>query len=490
MHRRCRRQRGCGPAGRRAAVIRALSVVLALVAGSRVAFAQRPGFNHLDHIIDQGVFDAIVQTLVLSEAQAAAAILLRDQYSSELGAVSDELAAALAAISARPRDETIARLSPEDLAWRAERSNAADRAVAAANQEADVLLESLYAKLEGILADDQRDRLPQVRRLVRRMNKLGGERIHNLARFSYYFDLIDVVRAASVEGGELRPLMADPAAALPDDVRAARAAVDAALLEYELRMDDVLIERQRHRRRIDHREADDMLVSGEDRRGRATIDRWAAEWCRLFRATDEPAGRIAQAVAEALGEDAARRWVLRYWRAWDENLFRDMPLDGAETWLAERREALGDDLHRALSDMLPPYAARLDELRLRAFEAAARVRCHSYSVYGNDGPQLQYADAVFDLMAWHARTLDRMAALLDEKQAEAFRKAFDDPQVLSEFTRDMTIHVQILHGLIDPATYRVGYVSPYTNVWVERRLVRDPETGIWDLGPEEAVKDR
>jgi hypothetical protein len=454
---------------------RSIMAMLAIAVLWQIAaspWAHRPGFDNLDHVIDREIFAIVEDRLSLSEAQRSA---IAGPFAAYFEAVTDlddasqkqydELQRRSELIGDQPAEETVGS--------RAAITNDAIRIRAESNRAADQLLNELYVNLEAILDAQQLEELPAVKRLVRRMNWLQDEE-RNRARFTRYFDLIEFHEESVAAEGVLHGI------ALTD---ASRGEIDAALRDYELAIDDRFAKVESLRRVVEH------LATGEEPAAFSAKERRA--WrCNVYSITNDAAARISAAIANAGFADKARQWELQYWRAWDESLFRDTPIERLESAIVEKGITLSPEQSAAVHAIIAPYSIQLHDRRREVFASSIAAMCIVDDIIGDERETMNVAQSILKLIELYDGTIQQLNGVLAPLEVAEITDDHEPDQFRSSYASFLTLHTRIELGFLDPASYRnirFNQSTGQTEIW---RPKRDPVTGEWVMAFDSIMPDR
>ncbi|MHC5004085.1 MAG: hypothetical protein ACYTJ0_13290 [Planctomycetota bacterium] len=326
------------------------SVVAILLAGLGGAAGPAAAESALVAIVprlDRQGFGMLVERLELQSEQRLIAELAFVDYVAAIDELATQADAEADRIGRRRLQDALAgrvRLAPDELrriqvgVWRAHQRMW---------PRSDELLQGLLDAMGGLLADEQRPAAGPAMMDLRRRLWLAPRRA-GAAMPEYAGDGVDVadlLAAALAPGGELEAID--------------RAAITPALDEYVVRIDALLREDAAAERagalerRIARMQAD---VETARRLEREAVVRWR----RLYTVNEQAVAAIAGTAAARLGEEAARRWRLRWRRACFPWLHRDQRPDRLHAWM--RTEALGVAQRERADAAYRDYAVRREAL--------------------------------------------------------------------------------------------------------------------------------
>lgn len=434
----------------------AVAVVVALSAF--LSRAQAYQVDDLDVVVDRTVLEIIAEELFLSEAQRQHIEKLHAGYWTSIEQVAQEMATRID----RARVPTSERLSDGPM-WKAEakRVNSEKAAVAAALRASTSLCDEFFAAIDEILAEEQRERVPGTRRLIRRYWVLdsGGAWA--------CFDLCSLVEEAALPGGELEPLFQDTRAR-PDP--------EEILFSYELEIDAAIMRQLARVRSPEKYKPGDTRIYPDTDKGQRRLKSLRRGWCERQGITHRAATAIAMSVRDP---HEARRWWRRYWQTWEPTLFKELPLDDPLT-IIETHAELSDDLRRAIDGIASQYAIDAHDRRKRLYEAAILVLCQDLSLNGTEEHHVNFAKAVASLIALHDKAASDIAALFEEEPGERVAAALAPADWSHAVLMMLSLHSRVEAGLVDPATYR-GYAYDHE---LNRHIVgslRKNSYGVWKI---------
>jgi len=145
------------------------------VASTITCAANRPGFDFLDHVIDEEVYEEVAETLSLSEPQLRVADRAFEAYWSAVKSLEDAAQSEFQQLG--PRFDELNQRYEEypggvDAFCRAEASLQTDvNAIAArVTRRADHAMNEFFETLRPVLSEEQKQRVARVRMLIVRRN--------------------------------------------------------------------------------------------------------------------------------------------------------------------------------------------------------------------------------------------------------------------------------------------------------------------------------
>jgi len=365
--------------------------VIAIVVAAEPVRAERPGFEMLlDNVVDRPMVDRIAAQLSLSEEQYAHFLRAWESYFD-----------AVTRLDQRENAHALEVLTW----WHAKRQagepmtqneiDAPAIVISRATLDGDALLDSLLSSLGEVLAEDQREKLPIVRRRIRYENWRGiSEPLDsNTVDFGRRFNLIAFADEEIDREGTLRGLL---------DVEGFTQEYAAAMDAYEQSLDLAF------RMSGDLRRRRNVIVGGE--RENLTI--------RLsnirFQAESQVFEFLTQKARAHLGESAARQFEITYWRELAPRCFMPFWLEsnGAD-WLAAQTD-IASPVRTECERVLTEFASRIHEYRASIFTTGISARKRHSTIWGSDPLQCAVARAMVAAEQYHVDMVNRLGVLLPE----------------------------------------------------------------------------
>jgi len=393
--------------------------------GGAPALAERPGFEILDCVVDAELFDELAEMLSLSEAQRNVAQKGHEDYFESVRALEEEVKGEVHARYERMGEveKELSQRGEEPPYERiAEMWNEVLPMVARANREGDSLVRDWFTHMRAFLSDEQAAHLPEVERMIRRENLLAVSREGiRMGDFHHSIDVMQLLEDAMSEGGELAALF-DPRPSEDGDIaleeaERLREEVKAIRLAHELTIDAVLRRSQNRVRYPRHFTVEDVMPYSEDSpKARESGRRWA----RLHRVRRNTVDAVAALARDRLGEEAARRWEVRFFSALAPTVFYDLWLETEGFDRVLQRDDLQPDQRDAIEDLRRAYRDECHRLREDAYRAGVAACERWGSVSGRRPEQVRFARAVMALNDQHDDALEDLRLLLVHEQLEAF----------------------------------------------------------------------
>lgn len=394
-----------------------LCIVLGMSAPTAAQEKATPGFKILDLVVDREIFEAMSELLAMDEHQEALAAATFEAYFRAAKALDAEVKESVDDAGFRrfvelSREAYYKGLDryPWDEMARLRREFHGE--IVAGLKEADVLLNEWYEQLqELILSPEQQNQFDRVRRMVRRLN--AQRRRHGVARsdFRSGIDVFLLIEEASEDDGELATVVRRQGdGERPDEITKARAKLDEILEEYEIQLDQLLLEDLNWRRR-QLGPKDGIKIDIDGPVGRRLLRRWAREYAL----TASTVQQIADVVERAGNSEHRETWLDRFHRAFCPDLLSERWPDLMVEWLEERSDATDEQLE-AVKALYNEYLIERRHAREAAVAAGVKAKRKHFSPQGDDPSQLRYARRKLFLKRLTALTVDRFRSLLAPEQ--------------------------------------------------------------------------
>lgn len=396
------------------------TAVVCIALGTTAPAAQdkaAPGFMILDLVVDRQIFESICELLAMDEGQAAQAAVFHEAYLRDAKTLDNQVKegvddagfrrlvqlwkeARYKGLDAYPWDE-MARLRRQY-----------HKESVAGLEKADASLNEWYDQLqELILSQEQRAYFDGVPRLVRRLNAQRRHRIVAPSDFRGGIDVFVLVQEASKDDGELATIvrMQDDGEQT-DQMTKARAELGEILDDYEILLDQLLLEDlNRRRKRLGSK--DGIIIDSDGRAGRRLIRQWAREYA-LTASTVE---QIADVVERAGGPEHRETWLDRFHRAFCPALLAERWPDRMGQWLEERSDAT-DEQREAVKALYNEYLIQRRHARESAIAAGVNAKRKHFSAQGDNPSQLRYLRHKLRLKRLTGLTVDHFRSLLAPEQ--------------------------------------------------------------------------
>jgi len=163
------------------------------------------GFEYLDLVFDPVLLEEVGETLHLSDSQQRILASSQKQYFDSVHDLEGHCASQVEANELEYPGKPLHQIPEDDPYWakRATSIKKCREIIARANRQADERLYDLFEKLDPFLTDEQKDRIPDALRLIRRNNALDSSKAAHRSDLDQQIDLFDVVAQATEPGGPL-----------------------------------------------------------------------------------------------------------------------------------------------------------------------------------------------------------------------------------------------------------------------------------------------
>lgn len=305
-------------------------------------------------------------------------------------------------------------------------------------KKSDARVEQFYGDLEPLLTDDQLPRMPEVRRLMRRLNyfersfdELTGIAAP-LSRQNYVLPRVEphrlltlaseAVTNVTVLWTELELEQSDES--VEEKLRAAREELETLLESYRVSVDLFLVERQSDRRRMP------VFKEGENIGNYSAGTKDTRErWNRLFPIVDGCNRQIAELLGRTFEEKTSKDWLSQYEKSFCPSLTAPRAPDLFVQWISTRRDALPEHVF-AIERVVAEYRAKHDFMTTRTIAAGVQL-LGATGTTRYDDLKAKYNRGIDDVHKLIASTIRSATTSLTKEQAVEFNKYIDD-QIASD----------------------------------------------------------